>query len=45
VVVAIAGAHGRIPLRPIPRLVVRGDRVIGLIRNEDHAHELPLRTK
>jgi nucleoside-diphosphate-sugar epimerase len=35
--VAIAGAHGKIALRLIPRLVGHGDAVIGLIRNPDHA--------
>jgi nucleoside-diphosphate-sugar epimerase len=40
VVVAIAGAHGKIALRLIPLLVERGDGVIGLIRNPDHADEV-----
>ena len=39
-VVAIAGAHGKIALRLIPLLVERGDSVIGLIRNPDHADEV-----
>ncbi len=39
-VVAIAGAHGKIALRLIPLLVERGDGVIGLIRNPDHAEEV-----
>jgi uncharacterized protein YbjT (DUF2867 family) len=39
-VVAIAGAHGRIAMRLTSRLVARGDRVIGLIRNPDHAGEV-----
>lgn len=38
--VAIAGAHGKIAMRLIPRLVARGDGVIGLIRNPDHAAEV-----
>jgi uncharacterized protein YbjT (DUF2867 family) len=40
VVVAIAGAHGKIALRLIPLLVERGDDVIGLIRNPDHASDV-----
>jgi nucleoside-diphosphate-sugar epimerase len=40
VVVAIAGAHGKIALRLIPLLVARGDSVIGLIRNLDHASDV-----
>ncbi len=39
-VVAVAGAHGKIALRLIPLLVERGDSVIGLIRNPDHAGEV-----
>jgi nucleoside-diphosphate-sugar epimerase len=35
--VAIAGAHGKIALRLTQLLAVEGDRVIGLIRNPDHA--------
>ena len=35
-VVAIAGAHGKIAMRLISLLVARGDTVIGLIRNPDH---------
>jgi nucleoside-diphosphate-sugar epimerase len=38
--VAIAGAHGKIALRLTPRLVARGDTVIGLIRNPDHAADV-----
>ncbi|MBV9804690.1 MAG: NAD(P)H-binding protein [Solirubrobacterales bacterium] len=38
--VGIAGAHGKIAMRLIPRLVARGDSVIGLIRNPDHAAEV-----
>ncbi len=38
--VAIAGAHGKIAMRLIPRLVARGDDVVGLIRNPDHAAEI-----
>lgn len=39
-VVAIAGAHGKIAMRLTARLVARGDDVIGLIRNPDHAADL-----
>ena len=39
-VVAIAGAHGKIAMRPIGQLVSRGDSVIGLIRNPDHASDV-----
>jgi uncharacterized protein YbjT (DUF2867 family) len=39
-VVAIAGAHGQIARHLIAQLTQRGDRVIGLIRNPDHAIEL-----
>jgi len=38
--VAIAGAHGKIAMRLAARLVARGDAVIGLIRNPDHAEEV-----
>jgi nucleoside-diphosphate-sugar epimerase len=38
--VAIAGAHGKIAMRLAARLVARGDEVIGLIRNPDHAAEV-----
>jgi uncharacterized protein YbjT (DUF2867 family) len=38
--VAIAGAHGQIAMRLTTRLVARGDSVIGLIRNPDHAAEV-----
>lgn len=38
--VAIAGAHGQIALRLIRRLKDRGDFVVGLIRNPDHADDL-----
>jgi uncharacterized protein YbjT (DUF2867 family) len=37
VVVAIAGAHGKIAMRLTRLLVADGDKVIGLIRNPDHA--------
>lgn len=40
VVVAIAGAHGKIALRMTRLLVAQGDSVIGLIRNPDHADEV-----
>ena len=39
-IVAIAGAHGKIALRLIPLLVEQGHSVIGLIRNLDHASDL-----
>ncbi|HET6869833.1 MAG TPA: NAD(P)H-binding protein [Solirubrobacteraceae bacterium] len=39
-VVAIAGAHGKIAMRLAARLAARGDSVIGLIRNHDHAAEV-----
>jgi nucleoside-diphosphate-sugar epimerase len=38
--VAIAGAHGKIAMRLAARLAARGDSVIGVIRNPDHAAEL-----
>jgi nucleoside-diphosphate-sugar epimerase len=38
--VAIAGAHGKIAMRLAALLVARGDGVIGLIRNPDHAAEV-----
>jgi nucleoside-diphosphate-sugar epimerase len=38
--VAIAGAHGKIAIRLTGLLVARGDAVIGLIRNPDHAAEV-----
>jgi nucleoside-diphosphate-sugar epimerase len=38
--VAIAGAHGKIAMRLARRLVARGDTVIGLIRNPDHADDV-----
>jgi uncharacterized protein YbjT (DUF2867 family) len=38
--VAIAGAHGKIALQLTRLLAVSGDRVIGLIRNPDHATEV-----
>jgi nucleoside-diphosphate-sugar epimerase len=40
VFVAIAGAHGKVAMRLIPRLVARGDAVLGLIRNPDHAEDV-----
>jgi nucleoside-diphosphate-sugar epimerase len=40
VVVAIAGAHGKIAMRLIALLVARGDTVVGLIRNPDHASDV-----
>jgi uncharacterized protein YbjT (DUF2867 family) len=38
--VAIAGAHGRIATALTRRLVARGDTVVGLIRNPDHADDV-----
>jgi nucleoside-diphosphate-sugar epimerase len=38
--VAIAGAHGKVARRLARRLVARGDRVRGLIRNPAHADDL-----
>ncbi|MBV8943953.1 MAG: SDR family oxidoreductase [Solirubrobacterales bacterium] len=38
--VVIAGAHGNIAMRLAPRLLERGDTVIGLIRNPDHAEDV-----
>jgi nucleoside-diphosphate-sugar epimerase len=38
--VAIAGAHGKIALLLSARLAAHGDRVIGLIRNPDHAADV-----
>jgi len=40
VLVAIAGAHGKIALRLTGLLVARGDQVVGLIRNPDHAADV-----
>jgi nucleoside-diphosphate-sugar epimerase len=39
-IVAIAGAHGKIAMRLTKLLVTRGDRVVGLIRNPDHAADV-----
>jgi nucleoside-diphosphate-sugar epimerase len=39
-IVAIAGAHGKIALRLTPLLIEGGDTVVGLIRNPDHAAEV-----
>jgi nucleoside-diphosphate-sugar epimerase len=38
--VAIAGAHGKIAMQLTARLVARGDRVLGLIRNPDHVADV-----
>lgn len=38
--VAIAGAHGKIAMQLIDRLAARGDTVIGLIRNPAHAADV-----
>jgi uncharacterized protein YbjT (DUF2867 family) len=42
-VVAIAGAHGKIALRLISLLAAEGHQVIGLIRNPDHAADVEAR--
>lgn len=39
-IVAIAGAHGKIAMRLTSLLVAGGDSVIGLIRNPDHADDV-----
>lgn len=39
-IVAIAGAHGKVAMRLSSLLVAEGDTVIGLIRNPDHAAEV-----
>ncbi|HWF24387.1 MAG TPA: SDR family oxidoreductase [Solirubrobacteraceae bacterium] len=38
--VVIAGGHGKIALRLARRLSARGDSVVGLIRNRDHAGDV-----
>ena len=38
--VAIAGGHGKIALRLTRLLAERGDEVISLIRNPDHADDV-----
>src|ERR1700744_2045706 len=38
--IVIAGAHGQIGLRLVTLLTARGDEVLGLIRDPDHAAEL-----
>jgi nucleoside-diphosphate-sugar epimerase len=43
VLVAIAGAHGKIAQRLTALLVARGDTVTGLIRNPDHADDVRAR--
>jgi nucleoside-diphosphate-sugar epimerase len=43
VVVAIAGAHGKIAMRLIGLLVAAGDTVTGLIRNPDHGSDVRAR--
>jgi nucleoside-diphosphate-sugar epimerase len=42
-IVAIAGAHGKIAMRLIGLLVAGGDTVTGLIRNPDHAADVERR--
>ncbi len=37
---AIAGAHGKIALRLTRLLAERGDDVVGLIRNPEHATDV-----
>jgi nucleoside-diphosphate-sugar epimerase len=37
---AIAGAHGQIGLRLVRILAARGEEVLGLIRNPDHAADV-----
>jgi nucleoside-diphosphate-sugar epimerase len=39
-VVVIAGGHGKIALRLTRRLSARGEEVVGLIRNPDHADDV-----
>ncbi len=41
--VAIAGGHGKIALLLTQRLAGRGERVVGLIRNPDHASDVRAR--
>jgi nucleoside-diphosphate-sugar epimerase len=38
--IAIAGAHGKIAMHLTRRLAARGDEVVGLIRNPDHADDV-----
>jgi len=38
--IAIAGAHGQIGLRLVRILAGRGEEVVGLIRNPDHASDV-----
>ena len=38
--IVIAGAHGQIGLRLVRLLAERGDEVVGLIRNPDHAEDV-----
>jgi nucleoside-diphosphate-sugar epimerase len=40
VLVAIAGAHGKIALRLTGLLSAQGDKIIGLVRNPDHAEDV-----
>jgi nucleoside-diphosphate-sugar epimerase len=40
VLVAIAGAHGKIALRLTGLLSAQGDKVIGLVRNPDHVEDV-----
>lgn len=41
--IAIAGGHGKIALRLTQRLSARGETVVGLIRNPDHADDVSAR--
>ncbi len=38
--IVIAGAHGQIGLRLVALLAARGDEVVGLVRNPDHAADI-----
>jgi nucleoside-diphosphate-sugar epimerase len=38
--IVIAGAHGQIGLRLVRLLATRGDEIVGLIRNPDHAADI-----
>jgi nucleoside-diphosphate-sugar epimerase len=38
--IVIAGAHGQIGLRLVGLLAARGDEIVGLIRNPDHAADI-----
>jgi nucleoside-diphosphate-sugar epimerase len=38
--IVIAGAHGKIAMLLAPRMIARGDTIVGLIRNPAHAREI-----